>query len=583
MKSVEWYGLAWRTGVAAAIVLVCLSVLGTAAHAQSPPIRSEVDKTELKTGEVLTLTVTIAAEGGIAAAPTLPVITNVNIVGRSQRSQVMTVNGQTTTDLAYEYQLSPTVDGPLTIGAIKVTIDGTTYETDPITVEVHPGGSTRATQQPTTLPPAEVSTELSGQPYYVEAEVDNRSPYVGEQVHYIFRFYFAVPAGRPYYEKPDLTGFWAMEDSKPSLSSRMVAGRRYEIEEINKVLFPTIAGPRTIGPAVIAIPGGLTEPARRLSTMPVDLDVRPLPPGAPADFSGAVGRFSISGRTNSASGAVNEPLTITVNLTGEGNFDLLPDPAWPDMPGWRTFDAAPKTRREIDDGVVYGRRTYERTLVPREAGDFTIPPVRFTYFDPSKDSYVTISTDPIPVTVAKGTAAPLPPDADVDSVERLATDIRHIKPAPGSLAVASDPLHETGLYWAMAAIPAIVLAAAIGWRRMKTAASRTSPSDRAHRRARRMLRSARKAGSDPYEAAGEALAAYIGDKLGQPLSGLTHDALSRLLLSRGADPDLVDRVEACLNASEGGRFAPGNEGPESGAELVKETSVVLSGLEKQLE
>ena len=90
MKSVEWYGLAWRTGVAAAIVLVCLSVLGTAAHAQSPPIRSEVDKTELKTGEVLTLTVTIAAEGGIAAAPTLPVITNVNIVGRSQRSQVMT-------------------------------------------------------------------------------------------------------------------------------------------------------------------------------------------------------------------------------------------------------------------------------------------------------------------------------------------------------------------------------------------------------------------------------------------------------------------------------------------------------------
>ena len=582
MKSVEWYGLAWRTGVAAAIVLVCLTALVPIAHAQSPPIRSEVDKTELKTGEVLTLTVTVTTEGNISAGPTLPVMLTTNIVGRNLESQMVKVGNQTITELAYEYQLSPTVDGPLTIGAIKVTIDGTTHETDPITVEVHPGGSTRATQQPTTLPPAEVSTELAGQPYYVEAEVDNRSPYVGEQVHYIFRFYFAVPAGRPYYEKPDLTGFWAMEDSKPSLSSRMVAGRRYEIEEINKVLFPTIAGPRTIGPAVIAIPGGLTEPARRLSTMPVDLDVRPLPPGAPADFSGAVGRFSISGRTNSASGAVNEPLTITVNLTGEGNFDLLPDPAWPDMPGWRTFDAAPKTRREIDDGVVYGRRTYERTLVPREAGDFTIPPVRFTYFDPSKDSYVTISTDPIPVTVAEGTAAPLPPDADEDSFEGRATDIRHIKPAPGSLAVASDPLHERGIYWTAAAIPAIVLAAAIGWRRMKVAASRARPSDRAHRRARRMLRMARKAGSDPYVAAGEALAAYIGDKLGQPLSGLTHDALSRLLLSRGANPDLVDRIEACLNASEGGRFAPGNEGPESGDELVKETSVVLSALEKQL-
>ena len=582
MKSVERYGLAARTGVAAAIVLICLTTLIPIAHAQSPPIRSEVDKTELKTGEVLTLTITVTAEGDIPADPTLPVILTANIVGRSRGSQTMRVNNQTTAELVYEYQLSPTVDGPLTIGAIKVTIDGTTYETDPITVEVHPGGSTRATQQSPTLPPAEVSTELTGQPYFVEAEVDNRSPYVGEQVHYIFRFYYSVPSGSPYYEKPDLTGFWVLEDSKPSLSSRMVSGRRYAIEEINKVLFPTIAGPRTIGPAVITIPGGRTEPARRLSTTPVEIDVRPLPPGAPTDFSGAVGRFSISARTNGASGAVNEPLTLTVNLTGEGNFDLLPDPGWPDTPGWRTFDAAPKTISRIDDGVLIGRRTYERTLVPREAGDFTIPPVRFTYFDPSKDSYETISTDPIPVTVAKGTAAPLPPDADGDSVERLATDIRHIRPAPGSLAVASDPLHERGLYWAMAALPAVVLAAAVGWRRMKVAASRTSPSDRAHRRARRMLRTARKAGSDPYVAAGDALAAYIGDKLGQPLSGLTHDALARLLLSRGADPDLVDRVDACLNASEGGRFAPGNEGPESGDELVKETSAVLSELEKQL-
>ena len=349
MKSVEWYGLAARTGVAAAIVLVCLAVLTPVAHAQSPPIRSEVDKTELRTGEVLTLTVTISAEGNIPPRPTFPLFSNVNIVGVKDSERTAEVNNRKTFEFIYERQLSPTVDGPLTIGAIKVTIDGTTYETDPITVEVHPGGSTRATQQPL-QPPAEVSTELTGQPYYVEAEVDNRSPYLGEQVHYVFRFYSAVPAGSPYYEKPDLTGFWALEDSKPSLSWRMVAGRRYKIEEKNKVLFPTIVGPRTIGAAVITIPGGRTEPARRLSTMPVEIDVRPRPPGAPADFSGAVGRFSISARTNSASGAVNEPLTLTVNLTGEGNFDLLPDPGWPDMPGWRTFDAAPKTR------IPYRRR-----------------------------------------------------------------------------------------------------------------------------------------------------------------------------------------------------------------------------------
>ena len=72
MKSVERYGLAARTGVAAAIVLICLTTLIPIAHAQSPPIRSEVDKTELKTGEVLTLTITVTAEGDIRPIPRYP-------------------------------------------------------------------------------------------------------------------------------------------------------------------------------------------------------------------------------------------------------------------------------------------------------------------------------------------------------------------------------------------------------------------------------------------------------------------------------------------------------------------------------
>ena len=75
-----------------------------------------------------------------------------------------------------------------------------------------------------------------------------------------------------------------------------------------------------------------------------------------------------------------------------------------------------------------------------------------------------------------------------------------------------------------------------------------------------MLRMARKAGSDPYVAAGDALAAYIGDKLGQPLSGLTHDALSRLLLSRGADPDLVDKGRGLPERQRGRPFRPGERG-----------------------
>ncbi|MDA1348541.1 MAG: BatD family protein, partial [Chloroflexi bacterium] len=137
-------------------VLASVSVYTASIHAQSPPVQSEVDRTELTTDEVLTLTVTIRGEGSISA-PLLSALEGVNIVGRSTVSQTTLTNNQSISELVHEYRLRPTVDGPLTIGAVRVTIDGQTYTTDPITVEVHPGVSRPRTAQ-STAPPATLST-----------------------------------------------------------------------------------------------------------------------------------------------------------------------------------------------------------------------------------------------------------------------------------------------------------------------------------------------------------------------------------------------------------------------------------------
>ena len=569
-------------------MLVGLSTLPQVSYAQSPSIRSEVDRTELTTDEVLTLTITVTG-GNSILGPLLPALENVNIVGRSTVSQTTIVDNRTTSELVHEYRLRPTIDGPLTIGAVRVTIDGQTYETDPITVQVHPGSRQPTTSQPA-LPPAEVSTALTGQDYFVEATVDNDSPRIGEQVVYTFKFYSAASFfGRSDYDGPELTGFWAREDPDQRRYRTVAADRRYTVAEIRTVLFPTVVGPRSIEPAEITIPGGFFQQATRLRTLPVEIDVQPLPPGAPADFSGAVGRFSISAKTDTIGAVVNEPLALTVTLSGEGNIDVLPNPVWTDMADWRTVDAPPTTNSRIEDGGLIGTRVYQRTLVPREAGDFTIPAVTFTYFDPKVERYLRISTDPIPVTVVDGpaqSAVPRLPDVDRDAVERLASDIRHIKPAPGSLSVADGKLAERGSFWAAMALPAAVLAGAVVWRRRQSlfgGRSRLTRSGRAYGRARSFLESSRETGADPYEASAHALTQYLGDKLDQPATGLTHDSLVGLLRSRGIASELVDRTAACLVSSEGGRFAPQASGLTSGEGLVEETEAVLSELERQFE
>ncbi|MDA1348739.1 MAG: BatD family protein, partial [Chloroflexi bacterium] len=429
-----------------------------------------------------------------------------------------------------------------------------------------------------------------GQDYFVEAEIDNPSPRLGEQVIYTFRFYSAVSFfGRTDYDGPELTGFWSRDDPDQRRYRTVAAGRSYTVAEIRTVLFPTIVGPRTIESAELTIPGGFFQQTTRLKTPPVEMEIQPLPPGALPDFSGAVGRFSITAQIDGTTGVVNEPLLLTVTLSGEGNIDVLPNPILPDMPGWRTVDVPATTNSRIVDDKLVGTRVYERTLVPREPGTLSIPAISYTYFNPAVDRYLRVSTEPIPVTVFRGPAQDAVqalPGVDRDEVERLATDIRHIKPAPAKLRTVGSSLPDRGSFWAVMGFPAVLLAGATLWRgrrRIFGDGTGLTRNARAHGNARTALEAARDTGSDPYAAVGITLTQYIGDKVDQPASGKTHETLIRLLRSRGIEPGLIERVEACLTTSEGGRFAPSVNGITSGDELMAEAASILLELERQFD
>ena len=575
---------------ALSIAVIAFVVVAQPARAQAPPISAEVDRNSISTDDTLTLTVVIQATGG-TPLPSLPFLDDFNVLSRSTAAQISIVNQKVSGEVTFTYVLQPTRSGSFDLGPISAMIAGKTYTTSPIRVELTAGSGPAAAPRPapSSRPPAPASASLAGQDLFAEAEVDNPTPYLGQQVTYIFRYYRAVrPTRSPRYDAPDFTGFWSKQETEQSQHDTRAAGRLYRVVELRSIIFPTVAGPAEIKEATLTVPGGLFAQSRELRTEPLAVDVRPLPDGAPASFSGAVGRFDIDAEIDGSSGRVNEPFTLTVTISGEGNFDTLPEPAWPELANWRAFDSSATTNSEVRDGKLAGRRVYERLLVPGAQGEFTIPPIEFTYFDPGAGEYRMATTDPVPVTVALGAAeAPLValPGSAKEGVERLATDIRHIKPVPPVLSPGGSPLTERGGYWVAWVVPLVALGAAVAWQRRQerlegnTALARSS---RARRKAGALLAQAKRDGSDPHIAAGQALTTYMSDRLNEPVAGMTHDALGDLLASRSIGPELIDRVRNAMVVSEGGRFAPSIGPSGHNDDLLAVAEQLIVELEQEL-
>ena len=577
-----------KASLAAALAGVVLWAAAGAALAQEPPVTAEVDRTELTTDETLKLTLTIRGSGS-TSPPALTGLQGFVMVGRSSSMSMSTVQGKTTSEAVYAFILRPNETGVLTIDPISVTVDGRSHSTEPITIKVTQG--TGAASQPSArggvVPPAE---ELSGQDFYVEAEVEDPLPYIGQETAYVFRFYMPINSlVQPRdYDDPDFIGFWSTDETNEGTYTTQAAGRAYRVTELRTILFPTVTGKLTIGPSALTVPiamsGSFFRRDATLTTKPVEVNVRPLPDGAPDGFTGAVGQLDIRARVDRRVGVVGDPLTLTVTVTGRGNFANMPDPAWPDMPEWRSFDGAATIDTSVNSGRVSGRKVYERVLIPNRAGDLEIPAIVYPYFDPEAGEYWTASTEPIRVSVAPAPGGPLAPTADAgETSDREASDVRHIKAAPSRLRTGGGGLASNTLYWAAWAAPPALLALVYALRRLRGRLPAGSPHGFARKRAEALLGEARRGVGEPHEAAGRALTGYLSDRLGRPAAGLTQDAIAELLAGRSAAPETIERVLRCLAASEGERFAPRGDGSDAGDGMLDEAAAVIDALEEELE
>ena len=396
---------------------------------------------------------------------------------------------------------------------------------------------------------------------------------------------------QPQYQPPAFTGLWNDQQPEQSEYNLDAAGRNYRVTELQTVLFPTVVDQIIIDPASLVIPGGFFSRGGTFQTQPITLDVQPLPAGIPADFQGAVGDFSIQASVDTTSTKVNDTLTLNVIISGAGNLDNLADPVWTEGPEWRAFDSKANVSTQFADGRLVGTRSYERVLVPTEAGQLTIPPIYFSFFNPETAVYQTISTQPIVINVAPdGSGTIVPPAAPVGNIGAVGPTVPNttvgIQPLkPSSEAGGSSPalLTNSAVYWLLWGVPLALLAGHFGLKQVQQQQQNTAVARRSSQAAKKAHQALRKANKtdDADEAAGRILADYIATKLDRSIAGLTHVELAGLLTAKEIDPALVERTQNCLTRSEMGRYAPVGINTANN-DLLTDAGKVIDELEKEI-
>lgn len=394
------------------LLLLCTSAL-SAAHAQS--VRWEAAGSG-DSSEIQLVFENCAPEGD----PQLPRVEGVafSLLGRSQQTSI--VNFSTTRSTILTYRVRGQRSGPIHIPSFSVqTTEGS------IRVPAFTGGAIRSAAD------ANVSARL---------ELGSRTVWVGE----VFPITYVLDVARRSFNQLGSNIEWnsaplVVEDwSKFEPSETVVNGEtRLHVASRSRGYAKT-AGELTLNPAnqLVNVQSGSIgfglfqtpriEQLSVVSNRPA-LTVRALPP-APAGFGGAVGQFKLTSKVVPTNAVVGEPVTWTLELSGTGN--------WPEIAGLPQREVSqdfsvvqPQARRTPAEGQLFGTTLSEDVvLVPTRAGNYTLPPVDFVYFDPASGSYKTASTPRTIITIAP----PTPP----------ATAAPSAQPTEGELE--SEPQPEAG-------------------------------------------------------------------------------------------------------------------------------------------
>jgi hypothetical protein len=191
-----------------------------------------------------------------------------------------------------------------------------------------------------------------------------------------------------------------------------------------------------------------------ISSNQLTIHVHTLPEEArPANFTGAIGQFKVTGEAQPGSVDVGDPVTLRFTVSGEGNFDYVRCPTLPNDPAWKTYVPSSKTDY-ADESHTQAVKTFEQSVIPQKNGNVPLPAASFSYFDPATKQYVTV---PIALPAITVTGTPLPlasasPGAGTDSTATSTPPQAEFLPnrlEMGAPRMSLTPVYRQPWFWAV--------------------------------------------------------------------------------------------------------------------------------------
>lgn len=309
---------------------------------------------------------------------------------------------------------------------------------------------------------------------------------------------------------------------------------------------------------------------RKVQSQRVSVTVKPLPAGAPASFSGAVGHFSMETEFPDARLAANSAATCQVRISGSGNLTFVQAPKL-SLPGsFEQYNV--KTTESINPSAagISGYRQFDYPFIARAEGTYDIEPVEFSYFDPSRMEYRTLTSKPFTLEVT--------PDANgggdavvmqgrgmsKEEVRLLGQDIRFIKLGGAQLRSHRQPLLFSGLYWGVLAFVLVFFGAVYFALRKRIKDSQNAVLLRGRRASKvavQRFRAARKYMEQQdrhafYEEMLRALWGYVSDKLNIPVANLTKENVREELHKRGVPAEQSQRFTSIIARCDEAQYSP---------------------------
>ncbi|MDR1602489.1 MAG: BatD family protein [Tannerella sp.] len=598
------------------LLIILLSLGGTQLKADDVVFKASAPEA-VPMGEQFRLTYQINSEATELRAPDMndfEVLTGPH----SSTSRNIQISGSSSTSvfsLTFTYILMPKSEGTFNIPPATIKVKNSTYTSNALVIKVLPPNSKTSGGQSQ----SGVSVgNITNDDLFVRMIVSNRNMYEQEGILVTFKLYVAAEGlnevSIPNLKYPEFEGFFVndIDIGQSQWKLENYNGRNYNTAVMKQsILFPQHSGKITIGSgrfeAVVRVRTqkrvrsffddrfSYQDFNKELVSQPVTIDVKPLPSGKPASFSGAVGNYTMKTTINSSHIKANEAVTVKVVLNGTGNIKVVKNPEVVFPNDFDIYDPKVDSKITTTAGGTNGTKTIEYMAIPRYGGDFEIPAVKFSYFDPQSGTYKTLSSESFNLQVDKeegrgGESSPVVSNfSNRQNLNLLGEDIRYIKLLNVHFVQSRDIFFGSVTYVLSYAVVAFlfILFFFIYRKQVKENANiALVRTKKANKTAVRRLKAAKKLLKEHrkeafYEEILRTVWGYLSDKLNIPLADLTRENIEAELFKYGVDESLSKEYMDILNVCEFARYAP-SQVSDTMDQLFKQTGDAISKMENTI-